>query len=300
MAPRWYTHLAAAPLALTLVISSSPAALALVPYVYVPRTQELEAAGLGIAQAASRLLSLGQADDAARLAGLTVRLLPDDPRGWVLLAEAQLRSNQSKQASEALARAKQLDPANPGIWFAEGSLALRDGQPAQAVGLLQEGLRLDGKNAGAHFDLGNAHLLLNEPRAALGSFERAAGLRKDFWEAINNQGLVLFELGQNRDAIQRWRRCLAINPQAAEPMLALAAGLSANPEGEQEALDLAGRALAIEPNYVLESYQTEQLWGPKLRRQTRELLAAPALKAAVDRANANASGSSDSDEEPAG
>ncbi len=297
MAPRWFKHLAMAPLALSMVIGSAPAALALVPYVYVPRSQELEAAGLGIAQAATRLLRLGQADDAARLAALTVRLLPEDPRGWVLLAEAQLRSNQIKQASQSLARAKQLDPRNPGIWFAEGSLALRDGQPGQAVGLLEEGLRIDGKNPGAYFDLGNAHLLLNNPQAALGSFERASALRKDFWEAINNQGLVLFELGRNAEAIQRWRRALAINPKGAEPMLALASALHTTPDGKTEAQALASQALGLEPNYVLEAYQKEQLWGPRLRASTQTLLGSPSLKAAVDRASANASGSSDTEEE---
>ncbi len=296
MAPRWFNSLASAPLALALAIGPAASAQALVPYVYVPRAEELEAAGLGIAQAATRLLRLGQADDAARLAALTVQLLPNDPRGWVLLAEAQLRSNQIKPAGQSLARAKELDPRNPGIWFAEGSLALRDGQPGQAVGLLETGLRFDGKNPGAHFDLGNAHLLLNNPQAALGSFDRASGLRKDFWEAINNQGLVLFELGRNDDAIRRWRRALEINPKAAEPMLALAAALHTRSGDQKEALEMASQALAIEPNYVLEAYQKEQLWGPRLRSSTRVLLENPAIKAATDRANANATGSSDGED----
>jgi tetratricopeptide (TPR) repeat protein len=296
MAPRWLKGLATAPLALALVIGSAASARALVPYVYVPRSEELEAAGLGIAQAASRLLRLGQAEDASRLAALTVRLLPNDPRGWVLLAEAQLRSNQTKPAAEALARAKQLDPRNPGIWFAEGSLALRDGQPARAVELLETGLRIDGKNAGAHFDLGNAHLLLKNPQGALGSFERASGLRKDFWEAINNQGLVLYELGRSDEAIRRWRRALDINAKAAEPMLALAAALNTRPGDQKEAVQLASEALAIEPNYVLEAYQKEQLWGERLRTSTRLLLDNPALKSAAERANANANGSSEGEE----
>ncbi|MEB3270624.1 MAG: tetratricopeptide repeat protein [Synechococcus sp.] len=279
--------------------SLAPApARALVPYVYVPPSQELEGAGLGIAQAAGRLLRLGQAEDAARLAALTVQLLPDDPRGWLLLAEAQLRSNQLKEASEALVKAKELDPRNPGIWFAQGSLALRNGNPSEAVGLLQQGLKLDGRNAGAYFDLGNAHLLLGDPGAALGAFERASGLRRDFWEAINNQGLVLYEQGRNREAIDRWRRVLKIRPEAAEPMLALAAGLYGAGAPEQaEARELAARALDEEPNYVLDSFQKEQLWGDKLRASTRLLLADPELKAAVERANANADGGTGSEDD---
>lgn len=282
---------------LTLLVQPQ-AAKALVPYVYIPRPQEIEGAGLGIAQAASRLLRLGQAADAARLAALTVQLLPDDPRGWLLLAEAQLRSNQGKAASESLARAKQLDPRNAGIWFAEGSLALRNGDPKDAISLLQQGLRFDNRNAGAYFDLGNAQLLVGNPRDAIRDWERAASLRDGFWEAINNQGLVLFELGDRNAAVTRWRRALQIRPDAAEPSLALAAGLLA--QGEQhrrEAIELASRSLAADPNYVLETYQKEQLWGDKLRAATQRLLMLQELKATVERAHANASPESQTEED---
>jgi tetratricopeptide (TPR) repeat protein len=289
MAPRWLHPLLAAPMALGLSLAALAPAKALVPYVYTPKPVELEGAGLGIAQAAARLLRLGQAEDAARLAALTVRLLPNDPRGWVLLAEAQLRSRQTKQAAGSLARAKALDPNNPGILFAEGSLALRDGRPKDAIGLLEQGLRLEKNNAGAYFDLGNAHIQLEEQGQALAAFERASGLRRDFWEAINNQGLVLFEQGKTREAVGRWRQVLKIKPTAAEPTLALAAGLYAvGPQGRSEAVELASRALDGDPNYVLESYQKDQLWGPRLRDAARTLLTDPALKANVERANANA------------
>jgi len=281
-----------------MVLAPLAPAQALVPYVYVPREQELQGAGLGIAQAASRLLRMGQAADAARLAALTVQLLPADPRGWLLLAEAQLRSNQNKDAAVSLTRAKQLDPRNAGIWFAEGSLALRNGNPKEAIGLLEQGIKLDNRNAGAYFDLGNAQLLSGNSSAALSQYERAAALRSDFWEAINNQALVLFEKGDRPAAIQRLRRVLKIKPDAAEPMLALAAGLFVqNPQQREEALRLAADALNGEPNYVLESYQKEQLWGPKLRAATQKLLAEPELKPAVDRANANASTEEQSEED---
>jgi tetratricopeptide (TPR) repeat protein len=287
-------------LAITLLLPLLPArpARAMVPFVYLPQARQLEGAGLGIAQAASRLLRLGQPQEAARLAELTVRLLPTDPRGWVLLAEAQLRSNNTEKALTALTRAKQLDPSNPGIWFAEGSLALRNSKPQEAVGLLNRGLELDPRNAGAHFDLGNAQLLLAQPDRALRSFEQAARLRKDFWEAINNQGLVLWEAGRRPDALERWRRVLKIKPDVPETSLAMATGLFVtNPQERSEALRLAELALNEEPNYVLDSYQKEQLWGEKLRADTRRLLSQPELKPAVERATANATASDEQSDE---
>ena len=273
------------------VIGLGNPAQALVPYVYLPPAREMEGAGLGIAQAAARLLRMGQAEDAARLADLTVRLIPNDPRGWILLAEAELRSNHPDRALKALARAKQLEPGNAGIWLAEGSLALRNNNPAQAVPLLRKGLDLDPRNSGAYFDLGNAQIMLNQPASALTSFERASKLRPDFWEAINNQGLVLFELGRQEEALQRWRQVLKIKPDAAETTLAIAAGLETKggAANHSEAIRLAGKALADDPNYVLESFRKEQLWGERLRAATRSLLAQPELKPSVDRATANAS-----------
>ena len=291
MAARWLKVLAAAPLMLSALSAAQPAQ-ALVPYVAVPEARNLEGAGLGIAQAAARLLRIGQADDAARLAALTVQLIPNDPRGWVLLAEAQLRSNQDKAAGVSLAKARELDPRNAGIIFAQGSLALKDSRPSQAAELINQGLKLDGKNAGAYFDLGNAYLLMGKPGDALGAFERASGLRRDFWEAINNQALVLYEQKNDGEAIKRWRRVLGIKA-AAEPTLALATALNVKQPGNLESLELAAKALAEEPNYVLESWQKEQLWGVRLRGDAAKLLREPALKADVERAQANAGGHDD-------
>jgi len=289
MGQRRWQLLTSLPIAGLLLLGSIPPARALVPYVYLPQTKELEAAGLGIAQAAARLLRLGQPEDAARLAELSVRLLPDDPRSWVLLAESLLRSNNSSRALVALDRAKQLDPTNAGIWFAEGSLALRNGKPSEALDLLRRGLQLDGRNSGAYFDLGNANLLLNRPKEALAAFEKASALRGDFWEAVNNQGLVLFEMDRPKEAIERWRKVLKIKPDAAETSLALAAALfESNIQNRSEALKLAENALNDEPNYVHDAYQKEQLWGVKLRAVTGRLLALPELKPSIERASANA------------
>jgi len=270
--------------------------MAMVPYVFLPPPKGLEEAGLGIAEEAVQMLRLGQPEYAARLAELTVRLLPNDPRGWVLLAESQLRNDKSDLALYALAKAKALDPNNPGIWFAEGALALRNGKPTDALGLIQKGLQLDQKNAGAYFDLGNAHILLNQPEQALRAFNRAAALRANFWEAINNQGLVLFERGQRREAMNRWRKVLTIKPSVAESSLALAAALhSEQPTNTTEAFQLAESALADDPNYVKEEFQKEQLWGTLLRDAARRLLAEPSLKPAVERAKANATGTQEAE-----
>jgi tetratricopeptide (TPR) repeat protein len=262
-------------------------ARALVPYVYTPRTQELEGAGVGIGRTAAQLLRLGQPEEASRLAALAVRLQPNDERLWSVLAEAQLRSDQLNDAAGSLAKAKSLNPGKAGLWFAEASLALRDNRPDDAVPLLDEGLRLDPKNAGAYFDLGNARVMQDNLRQALRAFEKATSIKPSFWEALNNQALVLFEMGNTSEAIKRWRSVLKIKRNA-EPMLALAAALNKQKPGDTESIELARKALAEDPNYVLPGHQENQLWGLKLRQATETLLLEGALKSAVERAEANA------------
>ena len=223
----------------------TPSANALVPYVYLPTEAELKGSSIGIGRTAAQLLQLGQAKDAARLAALAVRLNPNDERFWSILAEAQLRNNDLKDASRSLARAKQLNPDKAGLWFAEAAIALRAEQPDVAVPLIARGLQLDPNNAAAYFDLGNARIMQEKMPLALESFEKATALKPEFWEALNNQALVLFEMGQRQEAVRRWRRVLKLEANA-EPMLALAAAL--HQRGEQtEAIQLASTALAQQP-----------------------------------------------------
>ena len=283
----WHRALMITMLTGTLGALNAAPTRALTPYVYTPSAQELEGAGVGIGRTAAQLLRLGQPEEAASLAALAVRLQPNDERLWSVLAEAQLRSDQLKAAAGSLAKAKALKPGKAGLWFAEASIALRDERPDDAISLLDEGLRLDPKNAGAYFDLGNARVMQSNLRQALKAFEQATTIKPSFWEALNNQALVLFEMGNTPEAIKRWRSVLSIkrNP---EPMLALAAALNQQNPGDAESLELARTALAEDPNYVLPGHQENQLWGSKLRQATDVLLTTPSLRGAVERAEANA------------
>ena len=250
-------------------IAGAPAAKAVVPYVYVPSSEELKGSAIGIGRTAAQLLQMGQPQEAAKLAALAVRLDPQDERLWSVLAEAQLRSDDLEQAGQSLARAKELNPDKAGLWFAQGALALRDEQPEEAIPLIQRGLELDPKNPAGYFDLGNAWIMLDDLSNALGSFEQATGLKPDFWEALNNQALVLYEMGNTDEAIQRWRAVLRIEENA-EPLLGLASCININ--DTKLAIQLAKKALAKDPKYVNYDYRKEQLWGEKLQSSTEILL----------------------------
>tara|TARA_B100002051_G_C16739013_1_gene643077 strand:- start:91 stop:987 length:897 start_codon:yes stop_codon:yes gene_type:complete len=262
-------------------------AKALVPYVYLPSIDELKGSSMGMGRTAAQLLQLGQPKEAAQLAALAVRLQPDDERLWSVLAEAQLRSDQMDAASLSLAKAKSLNPKKAGLWFAEAAIALRTERPEEAISLLDRGLQLDPKNSAAYFDLGNARIMQAELKMALKAFEKATSLKPSFWEALNNQALVLFELGNRQEAIKRWRQVLTIEANP-EPMLALASALFQQGDRRDEALTLAQKALAENPNYVLTPHQEEQLWGVRIRQAAAQLLNQDEMAKSVERARANA------------
>ena len=268
-------------------IAVAPAAKAVIPSVYVPTSEELTGSAVGIGRTAAQLLQMGQPKQAAKLAALAVRLDPQDERLWSVLAEAQLRSDDLEQAGQSLARAKNLNPDKAGLWFAQGALALRDERPEEALPLIQRGLELDPKIPAAYFDLGNAHIMLDDLSSALDSFEQATNLKPDFWEALNNQALVLYEMGNTDEAIHRWRAVLKLEKNA-EPMLALAAALHQKGDDSDVPITMAREALDQEPNYVLTPHQIEQLWGVKIRQAAARLLALPEMASSVERAQANA------------
>ncbi len=261
-----------------------PPAEALIPYVYIPREEELKASALSIAQAAAQVLQTGQLEDSASLADLSVRLVPTNPDSWLLLAEARLRNGESEAAKEALAQARLLDPQNSGVWFAEASLAMADDDFPTAESLIRRGLELDPDNGNAYFDLGNALFLQGRGEEALAAFQEAAAKEDNFWAAINNQGLVLYEADQPEAAMERWLQAIAINDQVAEPVLALAAARYNGGDRSEANVGMAIRALDREPDYAEEAFQESQLWGEKLRVATRYLFTDARLQNALERA----------------
>ena len=262
-------------------------AKAFIPYVYVPNSKTLVLTSIEIGKIAEKFIYFGEKQEALKLAELAVRLNPSDDRLWSLLAQSQIINNQLIEAQESLKEAKAINPEKSSIWFAEGSLAIMQRETQEAIELINQGLELDPENASAYFQLGNARLIQVEPDLALRAFEKATYINPTFWEAKNNQGLVLYEMGKKESAIEVWREVLQISKNA-EPMLALAAALNDLEPFNSESIELARKALATNPNYVYGSYQEEQLWGLGLRAVTKILLESPALYEDVQRAIANA------------
>ncbi|XTZ11221.1 MAG: tetratricopeptide repeat protein, partial [cyanobacterium endosymbiont of Rhopalodia yunnanensis] len=101
---------------------------------------------------------------------------------------------------------------------------------------------------------------------------------KNFWPAVNNIGLIKYEEGDTKSAIEEWRAALTIDSEQAEPKLAVAVALYAQGKIE-EGLKLGEAALKLDSRYGELQFLEDNLWGTKLLKDTKIFLATPRIKA---------------------
>ena len=137
---------------------------------------------------------------------------------------------------------------------------------------LLSGIKILPKNFKAIFQLGNIYLMKKNYEKAIEEFDKAIKIKKDFWQAINNQGLAYFELNEINLSIISFEKAIELEENA-EPLLALASCLKN--KDINKAIVLAKKALNKDPNYVDFNYRKEQLWGEKLQISTCLLYTSP-------------------------
>ena len=122
--------------------------------------------------------------------------------------------------------------------------------------------------------------MLNNYKSALNAFRMSSKINSNFWQSINNEGLVLYELNYFNEAISKFKTALKISNDA-EPMLALSIVLYSSDNKSNESLSLAKDALKSNPKYVLTEYQAKQLWGMKLQKSAQLLFKTKEMKKIV-------------------
>ena len=258
-----------------------------IPNVYEPNKKELESTSLTIGKTAAQLIYFGQTKKANQLALLAVKINPNNDKIWAILAETEVRINQLDKAIESLNKAKKINPLFANYWFKQAGILIQQGKTSNAIKSINKGLEIDPDNPNAYFQLGNSRFLQKEFNIALIAFQKASSINPKFWQALNNQGLILYELKKTEEAIMKWKSVLKIERDA-EPLLALAVALYSTNENKEKSFIYAKEALEINPNYVLSKYQEEQLWGDLLRKETEKFFTSPELTGTVQKALANA------------
>jgi len=242
---------------------------AIVPYYYFPTKKNLQKQSLYIGKNAYQLLYFGQYENSINLAKLAVKINAKDEKLWLILAEAQIANKEYKNALNSLNKVEQINPNISEIFFAKSNVYLKIAQQKKAKSALEKGIEIEPNNHKAIFQLGNILLMEKNYLEAIKLFDKSIKIKPDFWQAINNQGLAYFEKNNINLSIKLFESAISIQENA-EPLLGLASCVRIN--DTKLAIQLAKKALSIDPKYVNYDYRKEQLWGEKLQTSTEMLL----------------------------
>ena len=266
-----------------------------VPSVYEPTKKTLIDTSIGIGRTASKYIEYGHAKEAINLAKLALSLNPKEANLWIILSRAQLYSNLLSDSLVSIKKAQKIDSKSPVVWFTRASIEMQVGDIEAAIQSIRKNIKLEKNNSNSYFLLGNAKLIQKKYSNSLEAFKKATDINPKFWQAINNQALVYYELGFKQKAIKTWREVILIKSDP-EPKLALAIALYALEPNNNEAITLAKEALSQNPNYFFQQFQKEQLWGEKLQTAGIELFKNPKLKSVINTASENSNFSNEKDQ----
>jgi tetratricopeptide (TPR) repeat protein len=241
----------------------------LIPYYYFPTIKNLQNNSSSIGRNAYQLLYFGQYEQGLNLAKLAVKINKKDEKLWLILAEAQIANKLYNKALNSLNKAEKINSNITEIYFAKSNIYIKISQLKNAKIALEKILKIEPNNYKAMFQLGNILLMKNNYSESIKLFDKSTKIKPDFWQGINNQGLAYFEIDNINLSIKLFEKAISIEENA-EPLLGLASCLRIR--DIKLAVQLAKKALNIDPNYVNYDYRKEQLWGEKLQTSTKILL----------------------------
>ncbi len=157
-----------------------------------------------------------------------------------------------------------------------------------AIAEYKTGLKINPKDPEGLFDLGNAYYMLGKLPQAVVEYKKSIVYKQDFWPAVNNIGLIMYEQGDIKNAINQWQQAITkannVKQPAAEPQLALAVALYGlgNQSDRQRGLAMGEAAIRIDPRYANLEFLKENLWGNRLLSDTKKFLELPSIQAALN------------------
>ena len=275
---RKFKYLLSLSLIETFFVTSS--SIAFFPRINEPNKQELEYTSIQIGETAKQLIKFSQYKEAIKILNLALQLNPKEENLWIALSEAQFKAKDSDEALLSLDKALVINPKNASIYFTKGSIYMNSKHLENAISMLNQGLLLDNKNETGYFQLGNAYIMLKEYTRALDTYNKVTKLNPNFWQVINNQGLILYEINKKKEALSKFKLAAKISNDA-EPRLALAISIYSTKGNSIELFNIAKNALIDNPKYADIEYQSEQLWGKKLQHAAKLLFKTEEMKKVV-------------------
>lgn len=188
---------------------------------------------------------VAQGPDPAAARPLVARLLstrPGDADALTLFGIVAQRTGQLQEAVSAFGQACAADPQDAGRRQNLGVALKNAGAYDDALKAFAAALELRPGHAGTLTNLGSCLIAAERPAKALEVLAKAG----ESPDALNNMGVALARLGRHGEAVESYRRSLALRPGHLDTALNLVDALAAS-GSHAEALDLAGQIQRTQP-----------------------------------------------------
>jgi tetratricopeptide (TPR) repeat protein len=153
-------------------------------------------------------------------ANLALQINPRYKRAYNTRGGVYLGLGQTDQALADYNLALKIDPEYSGAYYNRGCVFLRTRQYGRAIADFGRALEITPQYASAAYNRGVAHLFKGEFLWALADFNRALKINPRLAEAHLNRGLVLEELGNEKEAVEAYKKFL----QSTSPALSREVG----------------------------------------------------------------------------
>lgn len=210
---------------------------------YLDQVEALAVSAAAYVERAQRLAADGRLDLAAAALEEAAKADPSSPQPWINLIGLYAQLGRPDDAAEAYRRAGELNPNEAEAHFNYGLLMIGQDRWSEAKAALERAAEINPNDADTQASLGAALQGLGDDGAAAAAYRRALEQHPDHDEARFRHGLLLFEQGRFRDAVQELGRSLepvgAATPQRLYAF-AMAQGAAGDPEAAVESLQQAG------------------------------------------------------------
>jgi len=174
-------------------------------------------------------------------------MLPDPFDRQVEAAFQRHKQGDLRFADAAYRQVLSQRPNHPAALHYLGLIAQQTGYSKEAADLLKRSISLNPTDPRAHNHLGQIQIALKDNTAAARCFERALEIDPNNVDALNNLANVV-RVRDLMQAIELYRRALALNPRAAFATYNLAQALNED-NAVDEALTLFQRVIALDPGH---------------------------------------------------
>lgn len=181
---------------------------------------------------------------------LYVQMVPDEERGFSILAEVLARMSDYPASLEAATQAVELAPASPEPLFLKASALMGLHEYREAQHIFEHVLEIDPLHVNSMVNLGSLLGNLNDHETAADIYRRVLEIQPELWQAKHNLGTSLHSLKRFGEARRLLEEVYRENPGCFECAMSLANTL-------REAKDLSSSKAMYEDALAMNSGSKE-------------------------------------------